>query len=143
MNNQKKYNFEIGDKVIVLGRVMMVKNTVLDGHYKGDERKTLTTIALRDGKGIPGVVSGATRIQEGTISYCRNSEQNVLVFGRSHFVYLVRFGLTNKPVRVLEEDMEKIGFINRFPSRWTSSTTTSWARYAQGNLPGMEEEAPA
>jgi hypothetical protein len=87
---------------------------------------------------MPGIVAGATRIQEGVLSHLGATGQRVFASQRSYFVYLVRFGMTNKPVPVLAKNMEKIGFIKRFPYRWTRATKTTWSFYSQDDLPGMK-----
>ena len=60
-----------------------------------------------------GQVVGITKIQQGHAEYLGSGQGSVFVqTGRPVIVWLVRFGLANKEVRVLEEDLELTTYPN-------------------------------
>ena len=77
-----------------------------------------------ESSGLKGIIVGGTYLYEGELQYENEGEflipQGILI-SSSRFVYLVREGFTNKPIRVLPDDLEedeesKVLYIN-FPFR--------------------------
>lgn len=99
---KKKFKFKIGDFVKVSGSLSV--------GYNGDKRR-ITRIRWGSHNDF-GQVVGATFLPLGFRTAAHWDEpSHFAVKGKKVFVWLVRMGLLNKSIRVLEEDLEKVSDI--------------------------------